>query len=187
MKLIYAINYWESDDGKRQVLKDCIESLKGKYQLLILAGKQPTLPIAWNMCLELGFSMGADYVIVSNDDVILTDGTVDMLCKKDTVVSPLINGGDWKIFHAHVFCIPRSVYEKVGKMDERYQLYWCDTDYAKTLVDAGIPVEINHDVDFSHPSPARTLKHFAGITERSDEELFFEKWGRTYFDPVRGT
>lgn len=186
VKLIYSIPFWNSDDGKMQILRDCVESLKGKFQLLILAGKQPTLPIAWNMCLDLGFSMGADYVIVSNDDVILTDGTVEMLCKKDTVVSPLINGTEWKRFHAHVFCLPRSVYEKVGGFDEKYQIYYSDTAFAMKLVENNIPVETNFEVDFMHKEPARTLKHLASITEKSDRDLFIETYGKDWFDPTMG-
>jgi len=186
-KVVVAISYWECDPEKRKVLDDCLVSLKGYDQLLILAGKQPTLPIAWNMCLDLAFgTMQAEYVVMMNDDVVLTNGLVSDLCKPDTVVSPLINGSDYKIFHAHVFCLPKNIWEKVGRIDERFQCYWSDTDYAKRLVDVGVVVEINRNVDFLHKESARTLKHFAGITEKSDEDLFVEKWGKTYFDPVRG-
>jgi hypothetical protein len=187
-KCVVAIPYWESDEGKREVLNKCLASLKGYDQLLVLAGKQPTLPIAWNMCLDLAFeTMQADYCVLMNDDVILTNGEVRDLCKPDTVVSPLINGSDWKIFHAHVFSLPKNIWEKVGRIDERFACYWSDTDYAKRLVDAKVQVEINRNVDFMHEHPARTLQQYQGITEKSDEEKFVEKWGRTWFDPVRGT
>jgi GT2 family glycosyltransferase len=185
-KVVVAIPYWESDDGKRKILQDCVNSLKGYDQLLVLAGKQPTLPLAWNMCLELAFGMGADYVVLSNDDIILTKGLISDLCKENTVVSPLVNGGAYKKFHAHMFCLPRTVYEKVGKMDERFAIYWADTDYCKRLVDAGFPIETNDKVDIQHKEAARTLKHLAGITEKSDRDIFVEKWGREWFDPSMG-
>lgn len=185
-KVVVAIPYWQCDEGKREVLNQCLISLKGYDSLLVLAGKQPTLPIAWNMCLDIAFgTMQAEYVVLMNDDVILLKGEVRDLCKKDTVVSPLIRGELEKVFHAHVFCLPKNVWEKVGRIDERFQIYWSDTDYAKRLLDAGVPVETNYNVDFDHKEGARTLKHFVGITEKSDEDMFREKWGRTWIDPIR--
>jgi hypothetical protein len=185
-KIVVAIPFWNCDDKKTGILHECVHSLRGYDTLLVLAGKQPTLPIAWNMCLELGFNMEADYVVLSNDDIILETGLISDLCKPDTVVLPLINGGIVKKFHAHIFSLPRSVYEKVGKIDERFQLYWSDTDYCKRMVDAGIPIETNERVNVLHKEPARTLKHFAGITEISDKNRFMEKWGRIWFDPSMG-
>jgi len=185
-KIIVAIPFWNSDDGKFKVLQDCVASLKGQDSIIILDGKQPTLPRAWNMCLELAFGMGADYVILSNDDIILDRGTLDMLCMPDAVVSPMVNNGVFKVFHAHIFALPGSIWEKIGPFDERFEVYWSDTDYAKRLKDAGIDVHINAEVNVKHPEGARTLKHYKGTTEVSDEQKFKEKWGRTWFDPITG-
>ena len=185
-KIVVAIPYWESDPGKKEVLHECVHSLKGYDTLLVVAGKQPTLSLAWNMCLEIGFNMGADYVVLSNDDIILETGLISDLCKENTVVSPLVNGNTWKKFHAHIFSLPRTVYEKIGNFDERFQVYWADTDYCKRLVDAGIPIETNDGVNVLHKESARTLKHFAGITEVSDRDKFVQKWGREWFDPSLG-
>jgi hypothetical protein len=185
-KIVIAIPYWESDSGKRKVLQECVNSLKGYDQLLVLAGHQPSLPIAWNMCLELAFGMGAEYVVLSNDDIILNQGLISDLCVPDKVLSPTVKGGVFKKFHAHIFSLPASVYNKIGKFDERFAVYWADTDYCKRLVDAGIPVETCAKVDILHKEPARTLKATAGITETSDRDKFVEKWGREYFDPSMG-
>lgn len=186
-KIVVAIPFWNSDEGKMSILHECVHSLKGYDSLVVLAGKQASLPIAWNMCLDLAFNMEADYCVLSNDDIILESGLISDLCKPDMVVSPLLNGGvTEKKFHAHIFSIPRSVWEKVGRMDERFQIYWADTDYAKRLVDAGVPIETNDRVNVLHAEPARTLKHFAGITETSDRDLFVEKWGREWWDPSMG-
>ena len=187
-KIVISIPFWNCDDGKTQILYDCVQSLKGYDSLVILAGKQASLPIAWNMCLDLAFNMGADYCVLSNDDIVLQNGLISDLCKPDTVVSPIVNGNtdSEKKFHAHIFGLPRSVWEKVGRMDERFQLYFSDTDYCKRIMDAGIPMETNYDVNVLHKEPARTLKHFAGITEKSDEEKFVEKWGKKWWDPSVG-
>jgi len=181
-----AIPYWESDRDKREVLYDCVSSLKGYDRLLVLSGRQPTLPLAWNMCLDMAFGMGTDYCILSNDDIILNKGLISDLCIPDKVVSPTVNGTVFKKFHAHIFSLPRSVYEKIGKFDESFQLYWADTDYCKRLVDAGVSVETSDKVDVLHPEPARTLKFFAGISANNDQETFVKKWGRTWFDPSMG-
>ena len=186
-KIVVAIPYYESDPGKRDVLSKCLSSLKGHDETLVLAGKQKTLPLAWNMCLDLAFDMGADHVVLSNDDIVLDKGTLDMLCRKGEVVSPTVNNGIFKTFHAHIFALPKSVYEKVGKFDERFKIYWADTDYAKRLKEAGIPVSINPEVNVQHPEAARTLKSFKGEFDQRDEREIYKKWGRTWFDPITGT
>ena len=183
-KIVVAIPYWESDPGKRQVLYDCVNSLKGYDQLLVLAGRQSSLPLAWNMCLEMGFGMGADFVILSNDDVILDKGNLMNLCVSDAVLSPRVNNGVFKIFHAHMFALPKKIYEKIGKFDERFKVYWADTDYAKRMVDAGVNVGISDNVNVLHKHPARTIGSLGGITEQHDKEEFVKKWGREYFDPT---
>lgn len=181
--IVTAIPYWESDPGKRGVLSRCLSSIKGQQDdIFVLAGKQKTLPTAWNMCLDMSFGMGADFVILSNDDIELTGGDFKDLCVPGEVVSPLVNGEVYKVFHAHIFALPRDVWKKVGAFDENFQVYWADTDYAVRLKKAGVPVYINETVNVLHPEPARTLKHESKITR--DEEYFVEKWGRTYFDPA---
>lgn len=186
-KVVVAIPYWGCDPQKKDILHECIYSLKGYDALFVLAGKQLTLPLAWNMCLDTAFTaMGAEYCVLSNDDIVLTKGLISDLCKPDTVVSPLVNGGAYKKFHAHIFSLPRTVYDKVGKMDEQFQVYWADTDYCKRLVDAGVPIETNNNVDVDHKESARTLKHFEGITEMSDKDKFINKWHREWFDPSMG-
>ncbi len=182
-KICVAIPYFECDPGKRDVLKNCVASLKGMDSILILAGKQDTLPRAWNMCLDMAFGMGADYVILSNDDIVLERGTLDMLCMPNAVVSPMVNNGVFKIFHAHIFGIPRNIWEKIGPFDERFECYWADTQYAMRLKEAGIDVHINVNVNVKHPEPARTLKHYKGMTENHDRDLFVSMYGREIFDP----
>lgn len=186
-KVITAIPYYESDEGKRDVLKKCLVSIEGQQdEIIVLSGKQPTLINAWNQLLELSFAMGADYCILSNDDIELQSGKLRDLCILDQVVSPLVNGSVYKVFHAHMFALPRSVYEKIGGFDPKFSYYWADTDYSKRLVDAGISVVINDNVKILHNEPTRTLKTFSRDSDNVDEEIFKIKWGRTYFDPPTG-
>lgn len=182
MNKAITIPYWESDEGKRDVLKKCITSF-GKEKVIVLTGRQKTLPTAWNMCLDIGFSM-ADYVILSNDDVILDKGKLDYLCQKDKVVSPTVNDEVFKIFHAHIFGIPKNIYEKVGGFDESFNVYWSDTDYALRLKKANISTIIDTRVNVLHPEPARTIKKVSHL-EQQDKQTFLEKHGQLWFDPIR--
>jgi len=186
-KIVVAIPYFECDPEKKKVLRDCVASLNGYDQLLILSGKQESLPKAWNICLDTAFNqMGADYCILSNDDIILEKGNLMNLCVKDYVLSPRVNNSVFKIFHAHIFAIPKDIWKKVGDFDERFKVYWSDTDYAKRMVDMGIKVGICDSVNVLHKHPGRTIHSESGSVEQNDRQLFIEKWGREYFDPVMG-
>lgn len=179
---ITTIPYYETDSGKRDVLKKCLASLSGKT--LVLAGKQKTLPTAWNMCCEIGFSI-ADYVILSNDDIELVEGNLEELCIPNAIVSPKVNGGFFKTLHFHIVCIHKSVWEKVGQFDENFWVWWSDTDYSRRIVDIeGIDVVLCNSVNVLHPEASRTIKHNPGSVEIHDEEHFKQKWGRTYIDPI---
>lgn len=179
--LVVGIPHWRVDEGKKELLTKCVDSLDGYDRLLILNGRERTLPTAWNKLLKAGFDMGADHVIISNDDLTLEEGSLKDLCS-DEVESPLVNGSIYKIFHGHMFCIPKKVWEEVGDFDEIFTNYWADTDYALRLVKHSVPVSINESVKVNHPEPGRTLKYTR--TEAEDRNMFELKWGRTYFDPV---
>lgn len=185
MKLTTVIPYWESKIEKRKVLQDCINSFQGQQdELIILAGKQPSLPNAWNQCIELAFGMGSEYVCVSNDDVILDKGSLGDLCVPYQVVSPTVNGGVFKVFHAHIWVMSKSVWEKVGKFDEKFNLYWSDTDWIARAKQLKVPVGINYGVNVKHLDPGQTMRAYPGSLQSVDRDYFVEKWGREIFDPV---
>lgn len=177
--------YWESKPEKRQVLLDCLNSFQGQQdEIIVLAGKQPSLPNAWNQCVDLAFGMGADFVIVSNDDVILDKGSLKDLCVSGHIFSPTVNNGVFKVFHAHIWAMDRIVWEKVGKFDEKFNLYWSDTDWIARAKQAGIPIDVNFNVNVKHLDPGQTMRAYPSNMEIADREYFIEKWGREIFDPV---
>jgi len=185
MKLITVIPYYESDPQKREVLQKCINSFSNQQdELIILAGKQPSLPDAWNQCIELAFGMGADFVCVSNDDVILDKGSLRDLCVEGQVVSPTVNNGVFKVFHAHIWCMDKEVWDKVGRFEEDFHIYYSDSSYAMRLKRLGIPVGINYGVNVQHNDPGRTMKSYTNEIQNQDRDLFIEKWGREVFDPI---
>jgi len=174
--IVVGIPYVEIDSDKRAILNRCVSSLKGQ-DVVIVVGKQETLAKAQNMLLEMGFGMGADYVIISNDDVILDIGTLDLLCRPGEIVSPVVHGGIDKLFHAHMFCIPKTVYEKIGGFDETCPgAYYIDSDMWIRFNEAEIPVVKLESVHINHPEPGRTLE---GMSQSMQDcrEWFVTKHG----------
>lgn len=180
--IIVGIPYYEIDSGKKEVLNRCVSSLKG-YDKLIVVGKQDTLAKAINMILDLGFSMGADNVIISSDDVILDKGRLDLLCSTDSVVSPSVSGGYNKMFHGYMYSIPRKVYESIGRFDESAPgHFYMDSDYWVRLMEANIPVLKTNLVHITHPEEGRTLSQLK--EPGSTREWFIKKHGEKYLGMV---
>lgn len=183
MEISLVIPYYQSDDEKPHILAGAIESMAGQFtELIVVADMIDNLAVKINKGLALAT---CPYIVVTNDDVVLTRGELKDLCKYNKVVTPHINDGTVKTFHGHAWGMPRWVYEKIGGMDENYTLYWMDTDYAMRLREAEIEVEHTPDVNMKHPEGARTLKHWAGRTEWNDKEIFVKKWGGEVYDPFR--
>jgi glycosyltransferase involved in cell wall biosynthesis len=183
MTISLVIPYYQCDDQKPGVLASAVHSMAGHFtELIVIADKIDNLAVKINKGLKMAT---CDYIVCTNDDVVLQTGGLEGLCKPGEVVTPMINGGSTKIFHGHAWGMPRSVYEQIGGMDEDYQLYWMDVDYAARLKKAGIPVSQTREVDMMHPEPARTLASYVGKKVNNDESVFVRKWGRTYYDPIK--
>lgn len=177
--IVVGIPYYESDPGKREILNRCVSSLKGQDQVIVLAGRQPTLARAINMLYAMGFGMGADHMIICNDDIILDQGDLTMLCS-DGVVSPYVNRSKMKDFHAHMWGISKEAYATVGDYFEGYDLfYYDDSDYWMQILSKGVSLTTNPDINISHPEPGRTLATFSNNHERMqhNREIFISRWG----------
>lgn len=164
--LSVVIPYMEADEGKPAILKRCVDSLSGYDELLLIWNWKMgyAKPINKGLALAKG-----DFILVMNDDVILSEGQIRDLCDPEAVTSPRINGIE-KSFWGCVFCIPRWVYEKVGGLWEGYEIsYFDDDDYLNTLRQAGIPTRGISSVNFLHPEGGRTLHTFP------DHDIFFAK------------
>jgi GT2 family glycosyltransferase len=176
MKLSFAIPYYESDPGKRKVLEKCIRSLRGHDELIVVTGRQESMARAVNMCLE--FSHG-DYIIVSNDDIELSKGNLKNLCVSGSVTQPILHGGIQKKFHAHLFCIPRDIYEKVGGWDESFTgNFFEDSDWWMLLEKNNIPILTIDSVHILHNHPGRTIERVKNDDRINYNRMkFIEKWG----------
>lgn len=129
-----------------------------------------------------------DYIAVVNNDCRVVDGNVLDLCVRDEVVSPLIIGERQGLgqsiepggFHGCFWVLPRSVLERVGLLDERFEwAYWEDDDFLARLREAGIATRQVASVKVKHVGGLTTVKV---DDHRSWLELnarrFEEKWGQ---------
>ena len=176
MKLSICIPYYESHPEKRELLDDCVKSLKGQDEIIVLAGKQKSLAVAINMLFEMAHG---EYIIISNDDLTLDYGSLKDLCVPGVVTSPRVNG-ELRQFSGHMFCVPRSVYEKVGGYDERYTIaYFDDDDFLKNLETNGVETRAVGSVNILHPVGGTTLHTYPDWQDFFEEnkKKFVEKWG----------
>ena len=187
-KLGVGIPYYESDLGKREILKDCVNSFTGHYdELLVLSGKQPTLARAINI-LMAKLAQDNEYIIICNDDVILDGGSLRDLCDPNHVVSPYVNGMQSKLFHSHLFCIPTKLYHKVGKQFEGYDgFYYDDSDYWMKIEAKGIEIITNKRVNIIHKHPGRTLGTYPGNDKRMEhnKRIFLDRWGQDNLNKIQ--
>lgn len=159
-------------------LERCIESFKGQYdELIVVDDKDKSL--AWKQNYGMRMSKG-DFIVVSNDDVIADTGTLSDLCVKGQVLSPRVNGGVFKTFHGHIFCMPREIFAETGGFDESYSgVYWIDSEFFYRLIHIGYPPAICDAVNVRHEHPATTIKTLSSkeSSMSEGEAWFVAKWG----------
>jgi glycosyltransferase involved in cell wall biosynthesis len=162
------------------LLDNCIASFNGQYdELIVIDDTVKSLAEKINIGLR---SATGDYLIVSNDDIEANTGTLKDLCVENQVVSPKVNGGIFKTFHGHMYCIPRNIYALVGGMDETCPgVYHQDSDLWLRFIKAGYPPVVSELVDVWHRHPASTIN----TLEQSQRDMgktrewFVNKWGES--------
>lgn len=179
------IPYLEIDEGKKALLDRLLDSVYGQYdELLLMTEKTDCLAKEINKGMR---QAKMDYLIVSNDDVYMLEGTLRDLCQPDVVTVPKVIGGIDKLFHGHMWCMPRSIYEDVGDMWEGYDgFYFDDSDYWMSIEAKGYPIVKRNDIVIAHPHPARTLNQlFKEGREEHNRKLFVERWGEEALAKIR--
>lgn len=170
------IPYMESDPGKPEVLRRCVQSFTGAEEILVIWNDRMgyAKPINKGLALARG-----DFLLVMNDDLNWQGADVRGLCDPEAVTSPIVNE-KVQPFWGCAFMIPRGVYQKVGGLDERYTIsYYDDDDFSFTLDAHGIPKRMV-PMHILHPEPGRTLNIVTkgtGAMEINRQE-FYRKWGR---------
>lgn len=179
MKISLVIPHLDTDPGKAEILKRCVDSLGPQVnEIIIIDSKTDSLAKKINDGLK---KAKGDFIIVSNDDVYLKEDSEPLseLCHEGEVDVPVVHGGFDKLFHGHMWCIPRAVYKKVGGYDESCPgVYYQDSEYWVRLFNNDIPIVKNCAVHIMHPEPGRTLKQLSDNNNDKCREWFIEKCGR---------
>lgn len=169
------------------VVIDCLKSMLGQHDEIILIDDRVGYEVK-NLAQVLNKGLKratGDLLVVSNDDVILTEGKLKDLYDLNNVVSPKVVGGIDKLFHAHMFAMTRKQFKDVGYFDEEYQgAYWIDSDYWMRISEAGYGPVKNEKVVIVHEHPANTLNAINENTQLG-KDRFIEKWGEEALNYVR--
>jgi glycosyltransferase involved in cell wall biosynthesis len=159
------------------MLNECIDSFKGQYdELIVVDDKDKSLAYKQNKGMRL--SRG-DHLIVCNDDVLSNRGELKDLCREE-VTCPLVNGGVFKVFHGHMFCMPREIFAITGGFDESYEgVYYIDSELWYRLKMMNYPPITIEQVDIFHHHPASTIKTLSSKekNEHEGKNWFISKWG----------
>lgn len=177
-KVSVIIPFYESDSGKAEILKRCVNSLNGYDELILVWNNGMGFTRAVNKGYELA---RGDFIILCCDDIILEKGSLRDLCDSHAVTSP-INNGKKQDFWGTLWCMPREIYKQLGTcLDERYAdgLNYEDTDLWEEMKARKIPHYCVDNVQIYHPEPGRTLNYSEDRQQKLERnrQLFFEKWG----------
>lgn len=178
MKISLVIPHLEVNKEKRAILKRCLDSVAGQYhELIVIAEHFDNLSEKINCGVR---KTTGDFIMVCNDDIELSEGTLDDLCDPKFVTVPKVIGGIDKLFHAHMWCMPRKIYESVGDMYEGYDgHYYDDSDYWMSILAKGHEIIKREDIVILHPNPASTLKHLKKEgREENNRKIFIDRWGK---------
>lgn len=135
------------------------------------------LPYGYHKFLNTGIAAGINpYVVLCNNDLIFYKGWATEILKVSDQIPDIMsfspycpltqsqygikeNSGNYLGHQVRVhisgWCIfqRREIYEKIGKLDERYEHWYCDNDYAMTLHSKGMGhILVTSSVVEHHPN-----------------------------------
>jgi GT2 family glycosyltransferase len=163
MTLTIGILTYTINDEYRDMTQKCIDSFKNYADELIVVengGKYNWEADIFVKYIEnVGYTKGvntilelatSDYILFISNDVTLTYGNLKDLCLPNTVTSPNIFPHHESGFSGAIFCVPRTVLDKVGYLDERMVLRYSDTEYAERLLKNHIPIKQVSGISTEH-------------------------------------
>lgn len=160
-------------------LAECLKSYTGHYDELMLVindgiGYGPA--VNWGLKWTTG-----DYIVVSNNDITLLEGSLRELAHPKRITIPIIEPPAKDSMPRAIFCMPRWAYRQITSCgffyDPRFEVgYWEDDDLIRRL--GSIKVATVERVKVNHfNGGGMTMKQF-GEQEWHDKnaEVFKNKW-----------
>jgi GT2 family glycosyltransferase len=168
-----VIPHWPFDETIDAKLKACVESMEGHGELILVVNEGTGFAKAVNQGLRLA---KGDFIVVMNNDMVWTAGSVRELCDPEAVTSPKVNDRE-QSFWGCCFCLPRWVYEKIGGLDEQFGTgFYEDDDYIMRLKQAPIPTRCVTSCNIEGEGGA-TMKRFdVPALMKKNKALYDEKW-----------
>lgn len=180
MKYTIFFLYWDPEnklgDMTRDSLYSIVKNSKGRdYEIIVLDRKG--LYEEFNRGATIGHG---DYFIQFANDVILDDPDwLEKLCIPDTITGAWETVGPTgdKEVDGSVFCIPRSVWNKIGDWDVNFKGYgWADQDYLQRARDLGVSLA-GTGIRMKHLENQTYKAYGTNIKEEVDanKEYFYSK------------
>ena len=143
MKISVCIPHMPVNESFDKMLADCIASLKGQYDELIIFRNDG---IGYGKSFNEAFKLArGEYIFGISNDTKLISGNLQDMCNPEFVTYS--QDAQWGCF----FCLPRFVLDKVGGFDPRYGLaYFEDDDYLLRLELAKVPFVRIQGVQVAH-------------------------------------
>ena len=183
-RLSVVIPFWSKEGHFDTMLADCVRSLRGQFDELIVVSNQPDEEgrALFSKWVNLGLRLASgDYTLVLNSDTLLDPASnLRDLCVPDTITCPIVNGDDYP-FWGCAFCIPRTVYAAHGGLDEAFKGYFEDLDYCVRMYQAGVPIRSVKNVHLAHVG-GHSYKQGLAVSrmEQENEAIFLRKHGRVW-------
>jgi len=164
-----------------KALKECLDSIIGVDEKLVIVNDG----IGYGKAVNIGCKLSrGDYLIISNNDCTLINGTLRSLPDERGVSVPLIDPEPRDYNPRCFFCVPRWAYERLIEednffFDERFEVgYFEDDDLIKRLNEYGIPIFIKEKVEIYHKDGGGLTMKKVGEKEafESNKKAFQEKW-----------
>jgi len=164
VKISVVIPHWDWNDKMGDYLDRCTRSLVADEVIIVVNDG-----IGMGKAINIGLRAShGDYIVVSNNDLELVQGSLEDMCNPDGVT--WANGA----YKGSFYCMPRWVYEKCGGYDEQFEIgYFEDDDLIHRWELADIPmIKVERVV----------TKHEAGTTldKQPNRNDFFEANRRRY-------
>lgn len=181
MRISLVIPHMYGLEGVDPILKNCIASMRGHDEIIVLANDGMGYGAACNLGMRL--STG-DFIVLSNNDCLLKKASLRDLADNNFITVPKINPKPKDDLPRPIFCVPRWIYEKIYEasgdfFDERFQGgYWEDDDLHRRMEELDIHSKVIESVEVEHLNGGGLTMKQIGEKENylSNRERYDQKW-----------